>query len=143
MVLPQGCTPTDPWACGSTRGDIFYNNESSTWQDEGFYELDLELNLGYTGNGDFGYDTVSLGLLGTGLPNMSHQILAGIAAKDFYLGSWGISPYPTNLTNLDDPMPSLMSNLKEENLIPSLSYGYTAGAQYRKTISTLSSRLFC
>lgn len=143
MVLSQGCTPTDPWTCGSTRGDIFYINESSTWQDEGFYELDLELNLGYTGNGDFGYDTVSLGLLGTGLPNMSHQILAGIAAKDFYLGSWGISPYPTNLTNLDDPMPSLMSNLKEENLIPSLSYGYTAGAQYRKTISSLPSRLFC
>lgn len=71
MVLSQGCTPTDPWTCGSARGDIFYINESSTWQDEGFYELDLELNLGYMGNGDFGYDTVSLGLLGTGLPNMS------------------------------------------------------------------------
>ncbi|SLM40572.1 Aspartic peptidase domain [Lasallia pustulata] len=131
VILSQGCTPTDPPTCGKSRGNIFYINQSSTWQDEGLYELDLELNLGYTGSGDFGYDTLSLGLLGTGLPNMSHQVIAGIAAKDFYLGSWGISPYPTNLTTLDDPKPSLMSDLKEKNLISSLSYGYTAGAQYR------------
>ena len=143
MILSQGCTPIDPSTCGKSRGDIFYINESSTWQDEGFYELDLELNLNYTGNGDFGYDTLSLGLLGTGLPNMSHQVVAGIATKDFYLGSWGIAPYPTNLTTLDDPKPSLMSNLKGENLIPSLSYGYTAGAQYRKPISFLLSRVYC
>ena len=143
MILSQGCTPTDPPTCGKSRGNIFYINESSTWQDEGFYELDLELNLGYTGNGDFGYDTLSLGLLGTGLPNMSHQIIAGIAAKDFYLGSWGISPYPTNLTTLGDPKPSLMSDLKEKNLISSLSYGYTAGAQYRKTFPFLLTPVYC
>lgn len=110
VVLSQGCTPTDPSTCGKSRGDIFYINESSTWQDEGFYELDLELNLGYTGNGDFGFDTLSLGLLGTGLPSLRHQIVAGIAVKDFYIGSWGIAPYPTNFTTLDEPKPSLMSN---------------------------------
>ena len=49
------------------------------------------------------------------------------------LGIFGISPYPTNLSgyNLDDSNPTYLQTLKDQDLIPSLTWGYTAGAQYR------------
>ncbi|MCJ1252993.1 hypothetical protein MMC24_000800 [Lignoscripta atroalba] len=131
VVLPDGCISSDPPDCGSRRGGLFRINGSTTWQDQGFYELGEELNLNYTGNGDFGSDTISLGLLGTGAPSVTGQIVVGIATKDFYVGSWGINPKPTNLSDFNDPQQSLLTTLKEKNLIPSLSYGYTAGARYR------------
>ena len=83
VVVPQGCIPTDPLDCSSHRGSLFYANESDTWQHQGLFTLVFEDNLGYNDNGDFGFDTMSLGLLGSGAPTVKHQIIAGIAAKDF------------------------------------------------------------
>ena len=93
--------------------------------------LHFESNLGLEGNGDFGLDTLSLGIPGTGAPIVKQQVVAGIAAKDFYIGNFGLGPEPTNLTTLNNPQQSLLSTLKEQNLIPSLSWAYTAGARYR------------
>ena len=132
-ILPQGCTATDPIDCPSKRGDLFLTNESTTWRDQGLYTLEFEKNLGFVDNGDFGNDTLTLGLPGTGAPALKSQAIAGIATKDFYVGLWGLGPRPTNLTSLNNPHPSLMTNLKENGLVPSISYGYTAGAQYRKS----------
>src|SRR5262249_16621162 len=36
-----------------------------------------------------------------------------------------------NWTNFTDPSPSYMTSLKDEGLIPSVSWAYTGGAQYR------------
>ncbi|MCJ1285384.1 hypothetical protein MMC26_004724 [Xylographa opegraphella] len=131
VVVPAGCTQQDPSDCGSSRGGLFHSNESSTWDDAGLYALDTELNLGYNGNGDFGFDTLTLGYPGSGALVVEHQILAGIAAKDFYIATWGIAPRPTNLTELWNSTESLMDTLKGSLQIPSLSFGYTAGAKYR------------
>lgn len=137
-VDPLGCTPTDPPNCISNRGNRFNKNASSTWQEKGLYELDQELNLGYTGNGNFGLDNLTLGYPGSGAITLEHQIVATVAAKDFYLATWGIAPRPTNLTSdpnavtfaANESYQSVLSTLRQENNIPSLSYGYTAGAQY-------------
>lgn len=152
-VDPLGCTISDPSKCASDRGSFFKKNQSSTWKDEGLYELDQELNLGYTGNGNFGLDSIALGYPGSGSSAVSveQQLLATIAAKDFYIATWGIAPRPTNLTKSnanageitfgpEDSHPSLLSTLKEKNEIPSLSYGYTAGARYRlkKVLASLT-----
>ncbi|KAL8720358.1 MAG: hypothetical protein Q9181_007924 [Wetmoreana brouardii] len=139
-VDPLGCTATDPPDCASKRGGLFNKNHSSTWQDQGFYELGQQLNLGYTGNGDFGLDSITFGYPGSGAASVNRQLLATIAAKDYYLATWGIAPRPTNLTSSDpdetifdpgDSHQSLLSTLKQLQKIPSLSYGYTAGARYR------------
>lgn len=42
-----------------------------------------------------------------------------------------MNPQPTNFTDLNNPKPSYMTLLRQQNDIPSLSYSYTAGAQYR------------
>ena len=98
---------------------------------KGIFLLNLEENLGYSGNGEYGYDTVALGWQGSGGPTLNQQLVAGIATKDFYLGTFGLTPRSTNFTNFTDPVPSYMENLKAQNLIPSLSWSYSAGNQYR------------
>lgn len=47
------------------------------------------------------------------------------------LGVFGLGPIPTNFSDFNDPQPSYMYSIKNQSLIPSLSYGYTAGAPYR------------
>jgi hypothetical protein len=82
VIDPLGC-PTDVVECGKSRGVIYYNNRTNTWNSIGTYDLSLveEANLGYTGSGLYGLDTVALGWPGDNLPSLNQQILASIAAK--------------------------------------------------------------
>ena len=135
-VIPQGCPSSGLANCAKLRGGLFNANESTSWAQNnvtsnGTFTLGLEENLGYTGNGLFGYDTVGLGFQGSNGPSLDQQIVAGIATPEFYMGMFGLDPRPTNFSNYNHPAPSYMSNLKDHNLIPSLSWAYTAGNQYR------------
>ena len=89
-----------------------------------------EGELGLGANAYFGYDTIGLGLTGSGLPKLKRQLVGGIASNNYWLGSLGLSPVPYNFTDLNDPVPSLLTNLKAGGHVPSLSWGYTAGAAY-------------
>ncbi|KAI4138346.1 MAG: hypothetical protein LQ341_004714 [Variospora aurantia] len=138
-VHPQGCTSSDPADCPDTRGGVFDRNESTTWTPNSrspngtsTFALSLEENLeGYTGAGEYGFDTVALGWEGSGGPSLSDQIVAGIATKAFYFGLFGLNPRPSNFSDYANPTPSYLSSLKSQNMIPSLSWAYTAGNQYR------------
>ena len=133
-VLPQGCTITDSSQCGDLRGTLFLPNLSSTWINIGLYGLVLteEAGLGYSGNANFGYDNVTLGWLGSGLPTLSRQIIEGFATKNFSIGSFGLSPHSVNISTLDDPKPSFLGTLAQQNWTPSTTWAYTAGAYYRQ-----------
>ena len=126
-----------PPNCGALRGSLFDVNASSTWSFNNYYELVLESNLGYNASGEFGFDTVGIGWQGSGGPILEHQVVAGIATEDFWLGSFGLTPRPTNFSDFNNPQPSFMETLKNKSLIPSLSWAYTAGAQYRRFVSYL------
>ncbi|KAL8764842.1 MAG: hypothetical protein Q9209_007853 [Squamulea sp. 1 TL-2023] len=137
-VTPLGCIPPDPINCAETRGGLFNPNQSTTWTpntsstgNTSTYTLELETNLGYSGTGQYGFDSVALGWQGSGGPSLDRQIVGGIATKDFYCGMFGLSPRPTNFTTFADPTPSYLATLKNRSLIPSLSWAYTAGNQYR------------
>ena len=136
VVVPEGCTSSDPPNCASSRGGEFVSSLSSTWQinnitANGTFSLELEGNLGYSGNGDYGFDTVGMSWQGSETPSLEQQIVGRIATKEFYLGIFGLDPKPTNFTNFNNPVASYMATLKERNMIPSISWGYTAGNQYR------------
>ena len=133
VVLDAGCISTDPKSCPDDRGKTYNFSQSTTWKKQDFYELGVELNLGYniTNAGEYGFETLGLGYQGSGGPSLENQVIAGIATKEFYLGSLGLNPRPINFTS-EDNKPSLLSNLKTQKIIPSLSYGYSAGARYRK-----------
>lgn len=99
------------------------------------YQLNAEQNLGYTGtelNGTYGVDTLALpGRPGVVTTSLNNQVVASIITSRFYVGLLGINAapivYPTPPNS-----PSLLSSLKSQNLIPSLSFGYTAGAFYSR-----------
>lgn len=139
----EGCVDVNPdlTNCPNERGYLFQSNLSSSWSTQGIengvdgaiFSLNTfeEGNLGLVGNGSYGYDTVSLGLPGSNLPTLKKQVIAGIWTDDFFLGSLGLSPVPFNFTNLDDPQPSMLGTLRNQSLIPSASWAYTAGAHYQ------------
>ncbi|KAL8694405.1 MAG: hypothetical protein Q9224_003576 [Gallowayella concinna] len=130
-VTPGGCEPpsTD---CSDVRGGLFNQNQSSTWKDLGLFTLALEQNLGHNESGAYGLDTIALGLSdATGGPTLDSQIIAGIETEHWYTGVFGLQPQPMNLSDFFQPEQSFLSTLRARNLIPSLSWSYTAGAHYR------------
>ncbi|KAM0254394.1 hypothetical protein ACHAQJ_006863 [Trichoderma viride] len=131
VVLPQGCQIINITNCANSRGELFNTTASKTWKDIGPFNLGFEDVLGFTDNGEFGYDTVGLGYLGSGGPVVNHSVIAGVAGTEFYLGVLALNPRPTNFTTQNDPQQSFMQLLKNESAIPSLSYSYNAGAPYR------------
>ena len=136
-VAPQGCTSSDPSSCPASRGNFFNPKLSESWRLTNFtsnstFVLGLEGNLGYDGNGIYGFDDLGLDWQGSAGPDLDGgQLLATITTKEFYLGIFGLDPRPSNFTNFDHPVPSILSNLFNQSVIPSLAWGYTAGNQYR------------
>jgi hypothetical protein len=145
VVLSEfGCSTkafkTVPADCSVSRGAMFSPNASSTWQDQGMFSINqdgvgLEANLGYSVNADFGFDTLGLGYVAGGNgPTLGNQTIGGFATTNpFYLGIFGLGTQPVNFTRLGNvSAPSYLTSLKAQNLIPSLSWSYTAGAMYRE-----------
>ena len=135
-VLPQGCTPKDPANCTTARGGVFNPNTSSTWSQNqdaagGLYPLTLETNLNVTGTGLYGYDTVSLDGQGSNGPTLTQQVVAGVATKAYYLSLFGLNPRSFPLPETSAPLPNYLTSLNQSGSIPSLSWSYTAGNQYR------------
>ncbi|RDL41501.1 uncharacterized protein BP5553_01480 [Venustampulla echinocandica] len=137
VVLPEGCIASDPSNCADLRGGEYHTNASSTWFKNtanlttNIYPLQMGQQLGYTGRAALGSDDITLGWQGAGGPTVKNQTVAGIATKDTYLGLFGLTPRASNFTSFNNPIPSLVQNLKSQSLIPSLSWAYTAGNQYR------------
>lgn len=94
VVLPQGCTSVAidpvPADCASSRGGLFDNSTSSTWEDQGYFGINgdgvgLEANLGYSEAADYGLETLGLGYVADG-PTLENMTVAGIATTSpFYL----------------------------------------------------------
>ena len=94
--------------------------------------MGLEKNLGYIGGATYGQDTVALGLSkSNGGPQLESQVVAAFENNDFYIGLFGLGHEGTNFSDYNTPNASFLTSLKERSMIPSLSWGYTAGAVYR------------
>ena len=128
FVVPQGCATSKIKTCPSDRGGLYDPAQSSTWQAKGNYSLHYEEGLDYQGNGEYGFDTIRLGIDESSAPTLDNQLIAGIASDDFYIATLGIRPASTNLSSFNNPIPSFISNLKDRGDITSLSWAYTAGS---------------
>lgn len=143
VVFAVGCNnKTDPSNCIEARGGVFDSKSSKTWAEKNRFELQAESNLGYIANadnGDYGHDTLAIGVPGRGNVSLDQQLIAGIGTKDFFLGNVGLADRQRTFKD-SSAETGLMAQLKSQNLIPSLSYGFTAGASYRKRQSMKSDR---
>lgn len=123
-------TETVDRTCFDSRGRTFNVSTSTTWDQNGFFQLWTEKNLGLTGNGFYGWDKVGLGLKGEEGPTLPNTTVGTLISPNFWLGHFGVNPKPTNFSAFVDPSPSYMSMLFNQSLLPSLSFGYTAGKRY-------------
>jgi hypothetical protein len=137
--FPGGFNVTN---CGESRGvDVFESrpgvgfqrNASSSWDEFGIYKLGIGSEHGLVGNAIFGYDVVGASTGGTvNTPILKQHAVATFASADFWLGRLGLSMFALNMSATEQPH-SFISRLKEEGHIPSLSFGYQAGAAHRFT----------
>jgi hypothetical protein len=120
--------------CESSRGYLFNSTTSETWQQKGFYQLWIEKNLGLVGNGLYGFDSVGLGRAGETGPSVQNTTIGTLVTANFWLGHIGVHSKSTNFSVFEESVPSYMTTLFDQKSIPSLSFGYTAGALYRKLV---------
>ncbi|EXJ94411.1 hypothetical protein A1O1_02805 [Capronia coronata CBS 617.96] len=125
LVGPAGCDGTS--TCESKRGGLFYANGSSTFQPRGFYDLNFDSQLETSGVGYYGLDTIYL----NDVASVPDQIIAVVNSTDYWLGSLGLGAQETRFDGTENFLPLLSSLVENASLIPSHSYGYTAGAYYR------------
>ena len=136
-ISPDGCTQTDAANCSTARGGLFQPNSSSSWKQNqdasrGLYPLVLEeQNLNITGNGFYGYDTVALGGGNSGGLSLPQQVVASIATKSYFLGLFGLNTQSSILPGTTNNITSFVTALNQSGAVPSLSWSYTAGNQYR------------
>ncbi|KAH7030063.1 aspartic peptidase domain-containing protein [Macrophomina phaseolina] len=120
--------------CQDNRGGVFDYQKSVGWVAKSTYPLHVDEYLEYRdgANGDIGFDQVGLDWSGaSGSATLDHQVIASTYYERFWFGVLPLYPRPVNLSEIDHPQPSLMESLKSTGYIPSLSWGYTAGAKYR------------
>jgi len=112
--------------CSSNRGGLFDPSKSSSWQGEGFYELGLDTQLGFEGYANYGLDEITFGTTGVVLPS---AIIGSINTTEYWLGFFGLGIVPGNFTTVT-AISAISGLVETEAVIPSHSYGYTAGAKY-------------
>lgn len=103
----------------------FLSGASTTWKSQGTQQLALASTLNVNGTAQYGSDTLGLGFDESSGLTLPSNPLAGVGAYPFYLGTLGLKATASNS--------SLLSQLFARRMIPSLSYGYTAGAFYRES----------
>ncbi|KAF2196955.1 acid protease [Delitschia confertaspora ATCC 74209] len=141
-VEADWCTQPDQEKCADRRGVQMFQakqslgfqvNVASNWKQLGPYTLPVppyfddypEKNPG----GSYGTVTVGFGRASSAPLSMPGQMVAQINTKDFFMGSFGLSAIPASFGG--KAMATFLQNFANNSLIPSLSYGYTAGAYYR------------
>jgi hypothetical protein len=138
-----GCIASDPQNCYQLRGGENFNgnppsgfqpNASTTWNQIGLYNAQAESYLNLTGAGEFGSDILSLNggngsSTGDGV-SLGGQVIGAVADKSFLLGYLGLSFQPSGFSSTTSSKQPMLQNFYENKLIPSQSYGYTAGAYY-------------
>ncbi|KAK6001440.1 hypothetical protein QM012_002771 [Aureobasidium pullulans] len=129
VVAPEGCSAYSNYNdCVNSRGQVFNLSQSSNWSYVGLFEFGIEQDLNLVGNAYYGYDSIILD--DSNRTTVDGATVGAFAVSDFWLGSLGLNPKPTNWSDTSHGV-SLMTKLKGQDAIPSISFGYTAGAPYR------------
>ncbi|KAI2635097.1 aspartic peptidase domain-containing protein [Xylaria nigripes] len=114
--------------CNNTHGGVFNISASNSWTPMGLWPLGLKF-CGMNSNGDYGMETV-MAYGNTGKPQIAFGklIVAGINETAAYNGFFGLGISKGDFdTVAQGPIASLV---EQRGIIPSYSYGYTAGAHY-------------
>ncbi|KAL6704358.1 hypothetical protein ACN47E_008314 [Coniothyrium glycines] len=141
LPMAGACKDGAPDNCSFNRGAEYYNGRpnggfqsttSSTWHEIGIFGTSLREELGYNASALYGLDNLGLMIANSGGPTLPSQVLGAVVNPRLWVGRLGMDVKPSNFSGFENPQRSLIPTLKDEGIIPSLSYGYTAGAYYKK-----------
>ncbi|CEI40564.1 hypothetical protein FVEN_g1604 [Fusarium venenatum] len=135
-VGPGGCLLKEPH-CTAARGGIYDAEDSSDWTSLGTWQLGLSY-LGYGGNGDYGRDLINTQSPLRSEPfTMNEVLIASINTTSYLHGLFGLGITQGNFNGTVAESP-LTQAVSQYGLIPSYSFGYTAGAHYRNLPASLT-----
>lgn len=118
--------------CDAARGGVFTPSKSNSWQSLNVWQLGLAY-LGYGGNGDYGREMASgqNPLTRTSF-TMNDVAVAAINVTEYYQGLFGLGIAKGSFGDEAIDTPLTKVGISAARSIPSVSYGYTAGAHYSK-----------
>ena len=128
--------PSDGWQCIAARGRLFDAHNSSMWQPYGAWSLQVDAELGNDGYADYGLDNLTFGSTGVTIPKAIIGTYNGtgyINETQYMLGMFGLGVVPGKFPPLNSPVPAVSALVEDLGVIPSHSWGYTAGAKYRES----------
>jgi hypothetical protein len=146
VVLEEGCPQGAPAPndCAGRRGNILDLQHSVTWSNltirdgspYGNVPLPIEGNfLNESVGAEIGVDFLRLDLLGNVLTEdklpLGGQLIAGYAAKSFFLGLLGLGGFQFYPVSGSDPYNSPLLTLENRSSISGPTWAYTAGASYK------------
>ncbi|KAI1491466.1 aspartic peptidase domain-containing protein [Biscogniauxia mediterranea] len=128
VVETTGCGTSS--LCTTARGGTYDTSASQSWSPLGPWQL----GLGYLdngGNGDYAMETVAVqdSTRQGGQVSFGKQVVAGINDTSYYTGFLGLGITPGRFQNVVVQSP-ISTLVEHSGIIPSHSYGYTAGAYY-------------
>ncbi|KAK8010520.1 eukaryotic aspartyl protease [Apiospora arundinis] len=125
VVESSGCDSTN--VCKTARGNVFDVGASKSWGALGQYKLGPDI---LAGNGDYAMETIVVYDSTTKLQTpLQKQIVAGINDTQYFTGFFGLGITPGKFQDAVALSP-LASLVEKAGVVPSHSYGYTAGAYY-------------
>ena len=130
VILQSGCPRNITNAypqCATARGLLYNPTQSSSWHEQGLSAIIAQQKLGIYRDADFGNDTLNLG---GSLGALQDQVIGGVNALEYWVGHFGVGVQSANALPGSNQL-SALSTLHERAVIPSLSFGYTAGNPYR------------
>lgn len=132
--------------CAARRGALLYNGKqpqglefTDTWKQSGFYNIPIpywypDTFMNSTSNqtlgGLWGLTNVGLGESSAQSPVLAQRNVVGYYFEDFFMGSFGLAAGEVGPTS--GTRATFLSQYELDRRAPSSSYGYAAGAYYRK-----------
>ncbi|KAI5800078.1 aspartic peptidase domain-containing protein [Geopyxis carbonaria] len=116
-------------ACDNVQSFKFTTGNSSTWDKLGQFPAEILNSDNSATVATWGLDSVGLTQKDNTTVELEGHLVASFDAQYYTSGFLGLVP---EATQLNGTYPSLLDSLWAEGKIPSRSWGYTAGASYRK-----------
>lgn len=142
-ILPQQASWCSTSECASARGiEVFQSYQPlgfesekvENWKEVGQFNIPSALDIPRwpddNPNGTYGQASVGLGITSSNSDVLDKQIVIETRSQNYFMGSFGLASLPARIgEGLESPF---LVNYENTSIIPSVSYGYTAGAYYRE-----------
>ncbi|KAH8712171.1 aspartic peptidase domain-containing protein [Phaeosphaeriaceae sp. PMI808] len=116
--------------CTDLHGGVFDWQKSNTWEPLANTSLRVDDFVNKTVQANFGFEKIKLSAPVAEVAVVNKALIAGVPGTNLtWFGTLGLNPRPINILNsINSAQVSMVQGMKDQGLIPSLSWAYTTGA---------------